>query len=60
MTKRQWIGIRPMATGTRHADFSPTNETNSYLKRSRKMDKSLITASTQRTDFGLMAVSQWT
>ena len=39
--------------------FSPRVETNSYLKQAGQMSKSLIIASTQRTDFGLMVVSQW-
>ena len=59
MTKRQWMGIRPMAIGTQHEDFGPRAESNSYLKRARQMGKSLITASMQWTDFGLMAMSQW-
>ena len=58
--KRQQTGIKPMAVGTRHADFGPRAETNSYLMRARKMGKSLITASTQRIDFDLMVVLQRT
>ena len=60
MTKRQQTGNRPMAAGTRRADFSPRAETNLYLKRARKMGKSLITANMQRTNFDLMVVSQRT
>ena len=52
--------IRLMAAGTRHVDFGPRVETNFYLKQARQMGKSLITASTQLTDFGLIAVLQWT
>ena len=47
-----------MAVGTQRVDFGPRVETNLYLKRARKMGKSLITASTQRTDFNLMDVLQ--
>ena len=58
MTKRQHVGIRLMVAGTRHADFDPRAETKFYLKRARQMGKSLITASTQWTDFSLIAVWQ--
>ena len=47
-----------MAAGIRHANFNPRVETDLYIKRARQMGKSLLTASTQLTDFGLMAVSQ--
>ena len=60
MTKRQWTGNRLMAIGPRRTDFNPKAETNLYLKRVRQMSKSLITASTQWTNFDLMAVSQRT
>ena len=46
MTKKQWTRIRPMATGTKHAEFGPTVGTNFYLKRVQQIDKSLIIAST--------------
>ena len=59
-TKRQRMRNRPMATSTRRVDFGPRAETDLYLKGARQMDKSLITANTQRIDFGLMVVSQRT
>ena len=59
MTKRQWTGNRPMIVGTRRANFGPSAGINFYLKREQQMGKSLITASTQQIDFGLMVVSQW-
>ena len=49
-----------MTTSTRCADFGPKAKTNLYLKQAQKMGKSLITASMQRTDSGLIAVSQQT
>ena len=49
-----------MSGGIRQIDFGPRAETNFYLNRAQQMGKSLITGSTQRTDFGLMAVSQCT
>ena len=49
-----------MAIGTWHTDFGPRAETDLYLKRARQMGKSLIIASTQRMDSGLMVVSQRT
>ena len=49
-----------MVAGARCADFDPKVETKLYLKRARKMSKNLITASTQRVDSGLIAVSQRT
>ena len=58
-TKWQRTGNKLMAAGTRRADFDPKAEINLYLKRARQMGKSLITASTQRTNFSLMTVSQW-
>ena len=60
MTKRQRTGNRLMASGIRRGDFDLKAEINLYLKRGRKMGKSMITASTQQTDFGLMAVWQRT
>ena len=45
-TKRQRMWNRLMAVGTRHANFGPRAKTNLYLKRARKMGKSLITTST--------------
>ena len=60
MTKRQRTGIRLMAVGAWRADLSPRVETNPYLKWARQMGKGLIFASMHQTDFGLMAVSQWT
>ena len=45
-----------MAVGTRYAGFGPKAETNLYLKQAWRMGKSLITASTQWIDFGLIAV----
>ena len=59
-TKRQQIWIRPMIVGTRHVDFSSGAETNSYLNRARQMGKSLITASMQHIDSGLIVVLQQT
>ena len=59
MIKRQRTGIRLMAVGIWHADFGLRAETNFYLKRARKMGKSLITTSTQWTDSSLMAMLQW-
>ena len=47
-----------MAVGARYTDSGLRAETNFYLKRARQMGKSLITASTQWTDSGLMVVSQ--
>ena len=38
-------------------NFGPKVETKLYLKRARQMGKNLITASTQRTDSSLMAMS---
>ena len=58
--KRQRTRIKPMVVGTQHEDFGPRAKTNFYLKRARQMGKSLITARTQQTHFGLMAMSQWT
>ena len=58
--KRQPTGIKLMAVGTRHVNFSLRAKTNSYLKRGQQMGKSLINANTQWIDFGLMAVSQQT
>ena len=49
-----------MAVSTRSVDFGLKVETNLYLKGVRQMGNSLIHASTQRIDFGLMAVSQRT
>ena len=49
-----------MAAGIRHTNFGPRVETDLYLKRAQQIGKSLITASTQWTDFGLMALSQHT
>ena len=49
-----------MAASTRHADFGAMTEIDLYLKRARQMGKSLITASTQRMDSGLIVVSQRT
>ena len=60
MTKRQHTGDRPMTAGARRADFDPKAETKLYLKRGLQMGKNLITASTQRMDFSLMAVLRWT
>ena len=59
-TKKQRMRIRPMAIGTRYANFGPRSKTNFYLKRAQEIGKSLITASTQWTDSGLIAVLQWT
>ena len=52
----QWMRFRLMAIGTRHADFGLRVETNFYLKRARQISKHLITASTQQTGFGGMAM----
>ena len=60
MTKRQQTRITLMASGTRHADFGPRVESSFYLKRVRQMGKSLLIASTQQTDFDMMAVLQRT
>ena len=60
MTKRQWTGIILMAIGTQHVDFGPRVKANPYLKRAQEMGKSQITANMQRTNSGLMVVSQWT
>ena len=49
-----------MAVGTQGMDFGPKAETNLYLKQAQKIGKSLTTARTQQTNFGLMAVSQRT
>ena len=38
------MGIRPMAAGTRHANFGPGAETNPYLKRERQTGNNLIPA----------------
>ena len=54
------MGNRPMATGTQHMNFDPSAKINLYLKQARQMYKSLIIASKQRTNFGLMAVPQRT
>ena len=58
MTKRQQTANRPIAVGTRRANFGPRAETDLYLKRALQMGKSLITTSMQQTNFDLMAVSQ--
>ena len=58
--KRQQIRIKLMVAGTQHANFSLRAKTNFYLKRAQQMGKILITANTQRTDSGLMVVSQRT
>ena len=60
MTKKQQIGNRPMATGTRRENFSPRDKTNRYLKQVQQMGKRLITTSTQRIAFGRMVVLQQT
>ena len=60
MIKRQRTVNRLMVVGTRRADFGPKAETNIYLKLVRQMGKSLITASTQWTNFSLMIMSQRT
>ena len=57
-TKRQRTGISLMATGTQCVDLGPRDETKTYLKRAWKIGESLISASTQWTDPGLMAMSQ--
>ena len=49
-----------MAVGTQLVNFGPRAEINFYLKRGRQMGKSLITANTQQTDFGLIAASKRT
>ena len=59
-TKRQWMRIRSMVAGTRQADSGLRVETNPYLKRARQVCNNLITINTQRTDSGLMVVSQRT
>ena len=59
-TSRQWTEIRPMPLGTRHTDLSLRAKTNPYLKQVQQMGKILISASIQRTDLNLMAVSQRT
>ena len=46
-TKKQRMGIRLKAAGTRHADFGLRAETNFYLKRARKIGNSLIPSSMQ-------------
>ena len=58
--KRQQTENILMAASSRFADFSPRVETDFYLKRAHQMGKSLIIASTQRTNFDIMVVSQWT
>ena len=59
-TKMQRTMIRLMVAVTWHVGFGPRAETNTYLKRARQMGKSLITASTQRTDSSPMAMAQRT
>ena len=57
-------GIRLMAADTQWMDIGSRVEANGShpqgLRKALQMDKSLETTSTQRKDFGLMAVSQRT
>ena len=63
-TKTQWTGIRLMAADTQKKNFSSRAETSCShpqgMKKTLQMGKSLKTASTLWTNFGLMAVSQRT
>ena len=47
-----------MIADTQDTDFGPRAKIDLCLKQVWRMRKSLMTISTQRTDFGLMVVSQ--